>query len=94
MNSTVAVIVIAFGERRKMVKVRRYPSQEQLDDMLKYREALRARGISNKLLAYMLGYRMSYINAIMAGFDPITIKVREGFNLVIDMVDSLKIKNN
>ena len=40
----------------------------------------------------MLGYRMSYINAIMAGFDPITIKVREGFNLVIDMVDSLKIK--
>lgn len=77
-----------------MVKVRRYPSQEQLDDMLKYREALRARGISNKLLAYMLGYRMSYINAIMAGFDPITLKVREGFNLVIDIVDSLKIKNN
>ena len=94
MNSTVAAIVIAFGERRKMVKIRRYPSQEQLDDMLKYREALRARGISNKLLAYMLGYRMSYINAIMAGFDPITLKVREGFNLVIDMVDSLKIKNN
>lgn len=77
-----------------MVKVRRYPSQEQMDDMLKYREALRARGISNKLLSYMLGYRMSYINAIMAGFDPITLKVREGFNLVIDMVDSLKIKNN
>ena len=83
----VVAFVIAFGERKKMVKVRRYPSQEQMDDMLKYREALRARGISNKLLAYMLGYRMSYINAIMAGFDPITLKVIEGFNLIIDLVD-------
>ena len=73
---------------------RRYPTDEEKEDMLKYKSELQKRGVSNLFLAYMLGYRHSYIKAIMCGIDPLSTKVREGFNYIIDLVDSNKIKKS
>lgn len=73
---------------------RRYPTEEEKQDMLKYKSELQKRGISNLFLAYFLGYKHSYIKAIMCGIDPLSIKVREGINYLIDLVDCNKLKNN
>ena len=73
---------------------RRYPTQEEKEDMLKYKKELQKRGISNLFLSYFLGYKHSYIKAIMCGIDPLSRKVREGFNYIIDLVDANKIKKS
>lgn len=71
---------------------RRYPTEEEKQDMLKYKAELQKRGISNLFLSYFLGYKHSYIKAIMCGIDPLSTKVREGINYLIDLVDCNKLK--
>ena len=73
-----------------MARKRTYPTQEQIEEVEKYKRALRQRGVSNKLISYILGYKQSYINAIMVGIDVMTINVRQGFNFIIDLVDGSK----
>lgn len=73
-----------------MARKRKYPTQEQMEEVEKYKKALRQRGVSNKLISYILGYKQSYVNAIMSCVDVMTLNVRKGFNFIIDLVDGSK----
>ena len=74
---------------------RKVPTPEDLEDAKKYREEFRKRMIPNKFVAYMLGYTKTYVTAMLNGVDCLSIQAREGFNFIIDLVDSnKKYKNN
>ena len=77
-----------------MIKKRHLPTPEELEDAKKYRAEFRKRMITNKFVAYMLGYSNTYTTALLNGIDPLSSNAREGFNYIIDIVDSYKkIKN-
>ena len=69
---------------------RRYPTEEEKKEMMKYKEELQKRGISNLFLSYFFDYKHSYIKAIMCGIDPISDNVRGKLNYLIDLVDTNK----
>ena len=69
---------------------RRYPTKEEKNEMLQYKAELQKRGISNLFLAYFLGYKHSYIKAIMCGIDPLSANVKGKLNYLIDLVDTNK----
>ena len=73
---------------------RRYPTEEEKKEMMRYKEELQKRGISNLFLSYFFDYKHSYIKAIMCGIDPLSDKVRAKLNFLIDLVDSNKFKKN
>lgn len=78
----------------KMARIRIQPTQEQLEDMKAYRKEFDNRYLSNRFVSYMSGYSYSYITAVLNGDSPLTIKLREAFNYIIDAVDSIKMKKN
>jgi len=90
----VSAIATAIERKENNMVSRRYPTEEEKKEMMRYKEELKKRGISNLFLSYFFDYKHSYIKAIMCGIDPLSDNVRAKLNYLIDLVDSNKIKKS